>query len=54
MHNLMQCVEGAGVRIDSLILEPLASASAESVARAVGPTIQRYLTGDIGADQGAR
>ena len=35
-------------------IEPLASASAESVARAVGPTIQRYLTGDIGADQGAR
>ncbi|MBM4416612.1 MAG: cell division protein FtsA [Chloroflexi bacterium] len=28
MHNLMQCVEGAGVRIDSLILQPLASAEA--------------------------
>ena len=28
MHNLMQCVEGAGVRVDSLILEPLASAEA--------------------------
>ncbi|MGE0228615.1 MAG: cell division protein FtsA [Dehalococcoidia bacterium] len=28
MHNLMQCVEGAGVRVDSIILEPLASAEA--------------------------
>jgi len=28
MHNLMQCVAGAGVRVDSLILEPLASAEA--------------------------
>jgi cell division protein FtsA len=28
MHNLIQCVEGAGVRIESLILAPLASAEA--------------------------
>ena len=28
MNNLAQCVEGAGVRVDSLILEPLASAKA--------------------------
>ena len=28
MHNLMQCVEGAGVRVESLVLEPLASAEA--------------------------
>jgi len=28
MHNLMQCVEGAGVRVDSVILAPLASAEA--------------------------
>jgi len=28
MNNLAQCVEGAGVRVDSLILEPLASAEA--------------------------
>ena len=28
MHNLVQCVEGAGVRVDSLVLEPLASAEA--------------------------
>ncbi len=27
-HNLIQCVEGAGVRVESLILEPLASAEA--------------------------
>ena len=28
-------------------IEPLASASPEALARAVGPTIQRYLTGDL-------
>ena len=28
-------------------VEPLASASIDEVARAIGPTIQRYLTGDI-------
>ena len=28
MHNLGQCVEGAGVRVDSLVLEPLAAAEA--------------------------
>ena len=28
MHNLVQCVENAGVRVDSLILAPLASAEA--------------------------
>src|SRR5690606_32284174 len=28
MHNLIQCVEGAGVRAESLILEPLASSEA--------------------------
>lgn len=28
MHNLMQCVEGAGVRVESIVLEPLASAEA--------------------------
>ncbi len=33
-------------------VEPLASASAEVLARAVGPTIQRYLTGDL--DEGDR
>ncbi|MGY1812885.1 TetR/AcrR family transcriptional regulator [Blastococcus sp. SYSU D00820] len=30
-----------------LRLEPLASATAESVVAAVGPTVQRYLTGDV-------
>jgi AcrR family transcriptional regulator len=30
-------------------VEPLASASREAVARAVGPTIQRYLLGDLDA-----
>jgi AcrR family transcriptional regulator len=29
-------------------VEPLASAPDETVARAVGPTIQRYLAGDLG------
>jgi AcrR family transcriptional regulator len=31
-----------------LKLEPLASASADQLAAAIGPTIQRYLAGDIG------
>jgi AcrR family transcriptional regulator len=30
-----------------LRLEPLASASPESLVAAIGPTVQRYLTGDI-------
>ena len=30
-----------------LRLEPLASASPESVVAAIGPTVQRYLTGDV-------
>lgn len=30
-------------------LEPLASASVDDLVAAVGPTVQRYLTGDIGA-----
>jgi hypothetical protein len=29
-------------------LEPLASASVDEVVAAVGPTVQRYLTGEIG------
>ena len=28
-------------------IQPVASASVESVAAAVGPTVQRYLTGDL-------
>jgi AcrR family transcriptional regulator len=34
-----------------LKLEPLASATPDQVARAIGPTLQRYIAGDIG--QGA-
>ena len=30
-------------------VEPLASAPAAQVAAAIGPTLQRYLTGDVGA-----
>jgi AcrR family transcriptional regulator len=30
-------------------LEPLASASIDELVAAVGPTVQRYLTGDIGS-----
>ncbi len=30
-------------------VEPLASAPRESIVRAIGPTIQHYLTGDLGA-----
>ena len=31
-------------------VEPLASADPATVARAIGPTIQRYLTGDLGLE----
>jgi AcrR family transcriptional regulator len=34
-------------------VEPLASAPLEAVALAVGPTIQRYLVGDLGDESGA-
>ena len=30
-----------------LRLEPIASASPESIVAAIGPTVQRYLTGDV-------
>ena len=30
-----------------LKLEPLASASHDSIVAAIGPTVQRYLTGDV-------
>jgi hypothetical protein len=33
-----------------LKLEPLASASRETLVAAIGPTVQRYLTGDITGD----
>jgi AcrR family transcriptional regulator len=32
-------------------VEPLASASKEEVVRVIGPTVQRYLTGDIGSSR---
>jgi AcrR family transcriptional regulator len=35
-------------------VEPLASTPAAEVAAAVGPTVQRYLTGDLGAAAPAR
>lgn len=34
-------------------VEPLASAPPETVALAVGPTIQRYLEGDLGVEEPA-
>src|SRR4029450_6648926 len=46
----------AGSQVCALIMlryiirvEPLASAPADQVAAAVGPTLQRYLTGDVAA-----
>jgi AcrR family transcriptional regulator len=35
-------------------VEPLASAPAEQVVAAIGPTLQRYLTGDIAAEAARR
>jgi AcrR family transcriptional regulator len=40
---------GLGIARYVVRLEPLASASAEDVAAAIGPTLQRYLTGDVRA-----
>jgi AcrR family transcriptional regulator len=39
---------GLAVTRDVLGLEPLAGASRTEVARLVGPTVQRYLTGPVG------
>jgi AcrR family transcriptional regulator len=32
-------------------VDPIASADREVLARAIGPTLQRYLTGDLGGDE---
>lgn len=40
-------VVGLGFARYVLGLEPLASASAEDLVAAIGPTVQRYLTGDL-------
>jgi hypothetical protein len=41
-------VMGLGMARKLIGLEPLASADAEQLVRAVAPTIDRYLTGDLG------
>ena len=33
-------------------VDPIASADREVLVRAIGPTLQRYLTGDLGGDRG--
>jgi Tetracyclin repressor-like, C-terminal domain len=40
-------VIGLGFARYVLGLEPLAAADAEDLVAAIGPTVQRYLTGDI-------
>lgn len=40
---------GLGMTRYVLVLEPLASASHDEVAAAIAPTLQRYLTGDLGS-----
>ena len=40
-------VVGLGFARYVLGLEPLASASTEDLVAAIGPTMQRYLTGDV-------
>jgi AcrR family transcriptional regulator len=42
-------VIGVGVARYLVALEPLAAASIEDVVAALGPTLQRYLTGDVRA-----
>jgi hypothetical protein len=32
-------------------IEPITSADREVLARAIGPTLQRYLTGDLGGSE---
>ena len=39
---------GLAVARHVLRVEPLASAEHETIVAAVGPTMQRYLTGDLG------
>lgn len=46
-------VVGLGFARYVLGLEPLASATTEDLVTAIGPTVQRYLTGDLGLE-GAR
>jgi Tetracyclin repressor-like, C-terminal domain len=41
-------VVGLGFTRYLLRLEPIASARAEDLVAAIGPAVQRYLTGDIG------
>ena len=41
---------GMGVVRYVVRFEPLASADVDTVVRAIAPTLQRYLTGDIGTD----
>lgn len=43
---------GLGIARYVVALEPLASASASDVVAAIGPTLQRYLTGDLRAAPG--
>ena len=44
-------VVGLGFTRSVLQLEPIAKASVDDLARAIGPTIQRYLTGDLRASE---
>lgn len=43
-------IVGLGLTRFVLRIEPIASASADDLAVAIGPTIQRYLTGDLRAN----
>jgi hypothetical protein len=43
----MSQLAGLGLTRYILRLEPLASANADDVVNWVGPTVQRYLTGDL-------
>ncbi len=42
-------VVGLGFTRYVLGLEPLAAATTEDLIAAIGPTVQRYLTGDVGS-----
>jgi Tetracyclin repressor-like, C-terminal domain len=44
-------IVGLGLTRFVLEIEPIASASVDDLAVAIGPTIQRYLTGEVRGDR---
>ncbi len=47
-------IVGVGIARYVVEIEPLASAAVDEIVAAIGPTVQRYLTGDLGAPRRRR